>query len=877
MSFVISPENYNTNFFKFLKSHSVSKGNESTHSSMGEPFGSFFISTEEYEEFYNLYNMAINDDIVLHIIEKHTELSPLLVDLDFKFALNEVSNRLIDGNHIKNILRLYVDEIKKHFIVTDEQLVSCVFMRSSPYIKGNDLKDGIHIIFPYIVSAPDIQYYIRNEVLKNIPQVLDNLPNKNLYSDIVDEKVISSTGWLMYGSCKPDLEPYRLATSFDSNLDILSDDIFEDVDYTRLFSIRNKTEPTLIQELTRELLDGVNEQNLIIRKKSKIVKRTQVSESELIDIENLIGLLDPQRSDDEDQWIKLGWCLHNTDETNEKLLNAWIKFSKKSTKFISGECERRWNAMSNREDGITIGTLHYWAQHDDISEYSKIRRRSLEYYVNRSMSGSHFDIASVLFVMFKNLYVCASYKNKIWYKFDNHRWRETDSGVSLRSKITNDLYMEYTILMGEYNKKCTLSNSSVSDEEREEYKKKSKTISKITMELRNTNFKTNIMNECRELFHDPLFLEKIDTRRYLLCFENGVYDLKTDTFRDGRPDDNLSISCGIDYIPYDIHSNKVFQINEFMSQVFVNYDIREYVWKLMASYMQGHNADELFHLWIGTGSNSKSKLIELFESAFGDYCIKFPITLLTQKRASSNAATPEIAQSKGKRFGSFQEPGMHEKLNIGLMKELTGGDKIKARALYTNPIEFKPQFKLLLVCNHFPDVPGDDDATWRRIRVVEFKSKFVNDPDPENPLEFQRDSYLSDKMQNWPETFMSMLLEYYKSYKATGLSEPAEIMKYTNEYQQKCDTVSEFFNIYTLKTGIITDIISLSNIFDDYREWFIDMYSNLKQPSKNDFITYMKKKYQKDIKKGQKKNEFYISGYIKTDNQINNHTNDDDE
>jgi phage/plasmid-associated DNA primase len=220
---------------------------------------------------------------------------------------------------------------------------------------------------------------------------------------------------------------------------------------------------------------------------------------------------------------------------------------------------------------------------------------------------------------------------------------------------------------------------------------------------------------------------------------------------------------------------------------------------------------------------------------------------------------------------------MHEKLNIGLMKELTGGDKIKARALYTNPIEFKPQFKLLLVCNHFPDVPGDDDATWRRIRVVEFKSKFVNDPDPENPLEFQRDSYLSDKMQNWPETFMSMLLEYYKSYKATGLSEPAEIMKYTNEYQQKCDTVSEFFNIYTQKTGIITDIISLSNIFDDYREWFIDMYSNLKQPSKNDFITYMRKKYHKIIKKGKKKNEFYVFGYMRTDNHSTTQINDDDE
>jgi hypothetical protein len=97
-------------------------------------------------------------------------------------------------------------------------------------------------------------------------------------------------------------------------------------------------------------------------------------------------------------------------------------------------------------------------------------------------------------------------------------------------------------------------------------------------------------------------------------------------------------------------------------------------------------------------SNSKSKLVELYEKAFGEYCCKFPITLLTMKRAASNAATSELARAKGKRFASLQEPSEGEQINCGFMKELSGGDKIMARSLFKEPIEFVPQFKMALLC-----------------------------------------------------------------------------------------------------------------------------------------------------------------------------------
>ena len=106
-----------------------------------------------------------------------------------------------------------------------------------------------------------------------------------------------------------------------------------------------------------------------------------------------------------------------------------------------------------------------------------------------------------------------------------------------------------------------------------------------------------------------------------------------------------------------------------------------------------------FYIWNGEGSNGKSVLIDLMNRIMGDYAGGLPVQMITKKRGAAEAANPAMAQTKGKRLIVMSEPEIGEEINTGLMKELTGGDRIKARHLFKECFEFIPHFKLLTMCN----------------------------------------------------------------------------------------------------------------------------------------------------------------------------------
>jgi phage/plasmid-associated DNA primase len=407
--------------------------------------------------------------------------------------------------------------------------------------------------------------------------------------------------------------------------------------------------------------------------------------------------------------------------------------------------------------------------------------------------------------MYKYQYKCTSIKHGVWYEFKNHQWFQIDNGLSLRRKIGNEVVNEYMRLITYYN----TTAFEQQDEKKDQYLQTSKNLTSLTYKLRDDNFKEKIMKECQTMFYDGQFESNLDTNPDLIGFENGVYDLRNAEFRDGRPEDCISLTTGNDFIEFNEDDELIITIYNFLSQIFPDRDVRDYVLILLASFLEGRNPNEKFHIWTGVGNNGQSQLLELFELAFGKYTAKIPVTVLTQKtrgssnannpevarlkdkrtvsaqepeenkrfnvglmkewtRGSSNANNPEVSRLKGKRTVSTQEPEENKRFNVGLMKEWTGGDRLTCHPPDKDPFDFKPQFKMVFCCHHLPSLPSDDEGTWRRVSVTEFK----------------RDPYLTEKLYTLKEAFMYILLEHYKIYKKHGLIEPIAVKDATHEYRK---------------------------------------------------------------------------------------------
>lgn len=846
---------------QYLISKKVEKGENCTHTSIyckkkvSGWAGSFYIPNSDTEHFYQLYyqSVFINKE-KSYLVEKHSNIGPIIYDIDLRYNSNNL-DRIYTRDTIRSFLINVMIEIEKYLLISSDLERSAFILEKSSPSKFNDdiTKDGIHIIFPYIVTEPKIQYIIRNNLLLSCEKLFKDLNVSNEISDIIDESIIEKNGWQLYGCSKPDCEPYRLSEIINVYSDKIeiANNKYTDMDLIRLLSIRDKKIETAFSpnldirlfekyELAnkKKKIDAIKPSNNSRKRRCK----KNFTKENIETIKNLVNILDAKRANNYKSWIEVGWCLHNIDYN---LLDTWIKFSKKSNKFKDDiECTELWEEMN--DDGLGLGSLHFWAKADNYKDYIEITDKDIQNVMLRNLSGTQADTAKIVYCMFKHKYVCTSIQHKTWYEFRNHKWIELDGGISLRQDISTAVRDQFSKMSSNLNDSSITSGGDNPD--KEIFINRSKKVQEINLKLGNTSYKEQVMKESAELFYDPKFYEKLDSRNELIAFENGIYDLRNLEFREGRPEDYISLSTGVNYQEYDDSNSVIQEIYTFFSQVLPKEDVRKYVLTLLATFMNGSTGNEKFHIWTGSGGNGKSKVIELFESSLGSYCSKLPITVLTQKRPASNSAAPEMLRTKGRRFVCLQEPDDNEKIMVGCMKELTGGDKIQARGLYKEPVEFKPQFKMLLTCNHLPTVPSDDGGTWRRIRLVEFESKFVENPVNNN--EFPIDTELTEKMKEWDEAFAFILIKYYKMYKLGDpengikpcyLYEPRDVLKCTEKYRKMNDIYSEFIGDSIEENS--KGILKIDDAYVLFRIWYKESYGNTKVPPKKDLKSYLEKKY----------------------------------
>jgi len=416
----------------------------------------------------------------------------------------------------------------------------------------------------------------------------------------------------------------------------------------------------------------------------------------------------------------------------------------------------------------------------------------LNHLIYESLAATTWPIVKVIHHLGKYHFNCT--KDGTWYAFKHHKWLPNTESAFLY--FISETVANYYRQVRDFYK-----DNSETDELRN--KRMNFIQTKIIDKLTNVNSKMEVVKEAKTFFYEEdyyaiigsnkHFEDLLDSRRHLLAFTNGVYDLDKDEFRDGDPYDFVTLTVGF---PFDPESDpeKRKLLEDFFSSMQPDDEEREYLLLFLSSMLHGMTNEEFFHIFTGAAANGKSLLRDLISFSLGEYFESIPANLLTKERPSSSSPQPEIVKLKGKRAVFGSEPEQGQKINTGFMKFITGNDPMQARLLHSNTmVNFQPHFKLVLLCNEIPATDSNDNGTWRRSRIVEFPVVFCDNPKPGHRYEKKIDRTLKERIAGCKEEFIIFLMEYFRKYKAIGSLKPtAKVDKMVQKHKKKSNPVLQF-------------------------------------------------------------------------------------
>lgn len=821
---------------EFLSTHRVKDGGIYNHVLLSQPFGKYNIPREARKDLHQLIHECCVNDVDFGLCECHDETNAETCYYDLDFTMTHEA--CVEDKHIGVFIRILNQILITHTDVPPDLLHAYVMRKPCAVeMKGQKWHVGVHIQFPLFRLHATERLLIYHILLKELRQqgVFSDLPLKETrVEEIVDSRVITTNSILKYGCNKEKKLRYRLHHIYNAESQLIEGPPFADdlVSMSAFMSIHREAAPVhsfkdtaAMHQLKQEYLVAVAPTKPVAQSPtSNTIPRAirNIDPETKERVRRLLCMLSKTRSESYDSWIQVSLCLHNISNS-EDMYEVWKSWSTAGCpeKATATNFKRIWNSFHYKENGLKLGSLSLWAKADSPNDFYLYKIEEIDRRLRRTLDGNtSYDIAKVLKEMYDGIYVCSDIKAHTWYEFRKHSYVEIQEAYTLFINISEELVQEYqkkcATLYGEMQK---LMNESRMDECKD-IEKKIEIVQLMIQRLKTASFKQTIMTEARMLFYDETFEKKLNESRHLLVFNNGVYDLDRQEFRQGFAEDYMSFTTGINYREYNPNDDDIAKVEHIIREMHPEEDNYEFLMSVLASGLHGIKREQKLDIWTGTGSNGKSIMIDFLSKSLGDYYESPPILMLTRRRGSSANASPDLYKLKGKRIVSFSEPEFDDTLHMSIVKQLFGNDWIEARPLFKGPVKFKPQATGLLACNDLPKIPCNDGGTWRRIRALKFKYKFTNEPT--EPHHRKSDPRLPEQIDSLAEAFMCILIHHWcKVINEKGgiIEDPPEVKAFTAQYQMESDVYLEYIKENIRDAEDPKARIGITTIFDHFRYW----------------------------------------------------------
>jgi putative DNA primase/helicase len=369
---------------------------------------------------------------------------------------------------------------------------------------------------------------------------------------------------------------------------------------------------------------------------------------------------------------------------------------------------------------------------------------------------------------------------KAWSVWDDVRWQDDNTGETVR-RFERMLAVEMQEADQELMRVSRQLENCSCPEEEDELNARVNWLQRLLAHLVKSE-SAKAIKDGLELARSepgiPILPEELDRDPFAFNVLNGTLDLHTGTL---RPHDRADLITKLAPVQYDPAAECPLW-DKFLIEIFDgNEDLIAYLQRVCGYCLTGDVSEQCLWFFYGTGANGKSTFLSVLLALLGDYGMQAVSDLLVAKK--SQAHPTERADLHGSRFVATIESDAGARLAEALMKQLTGGDKIRARKMYKDFFQFDATHKLFLAANHKPNVGGTDHAVWRRIKLVPFTVTIAEE---------KKDPHLLDKLKAELSGILNWAIAGLLAWQRHGLGEPDEVRMATSEYRAEQDTLAAF-------------------------------------------------------------------------------------
>lgn len=401
-----------------------------------------------------------------------------------------------------------------------------------------------------------------------------------------------------------------------------------------------------------------------------------------------------------------------------------------------------------------------------------------------------------------------SYVEKKFYIYDGTKWTLDDRG-SIRKLIDE--------MIEDMKNEKIIHNEDVSEEEAKEF------FQKFYKKTRGTQSKKNITDELKH--RRPVTPDSFDKDNMLLNVANGYIDL---TSRELYKHDINKMFSQIANTDYSEKMQPAVWL-DFLNDIFAgDKEVIRYIQKALGYSLTGSTREQVMFILHGKGRNGKSIFVETISEILGEYSNNMQAKSLMVKK-NDNVNT-DIARLSKARFVTSSEPNEGFRFDEGLIKQITGGDKVTARFLYAEEFEYTPKFKIWVSTNHKPIIRGTDDGIWRRLVLIPFEVQI-----PEEKV----DKDLKYKLLREAPAILNWMTEGAYMWMREGLEMPEKLKNAGQSYRTEMDVIEQFIQEECRR--VEGGRAKGSRLYDLYKSW-ADENSAYKMDNKK-FGQKMKEKF----------------------------------